>query len=408
MISTDQIKKNEASVLKTFKKEIPSVYYSDKTEKDFLAYYKNAEFFYRNNLNFPPEMFRGKKLIDFGAGTGENTVYLAKWGADCTLVEMNDTAQTISKNIFKKYLDNFNNHRFINSSIFDFDDKSLYNTFDIVHCRGVLSHTANKEKAFSIINRYLKPGGYLIFGDPNKAGGFQNMLQRIAIYTFANNWEKMIEVSEDFFSKDIDRSQKFVNRTRNTIIFDRWVVQCQDDPSVNEVLSWFDKSNLNLYSSYPKFELPFMSNSAHHFPKFSMSNLRDIAGVLSETFWLSYKNDDHIEMPKALKTLNNYSKTFEILTSYVSKSDLNLKINSHEFEKRLNKYLSNLNELEILNYIKENTKNLMEEALQLLKHLESKNYQKTLTFINETKYLFKGATGVRHVDFIGYKSNENK
>ena len=117
MISTDQIKKNEASVLKTFKKEIPSVYYSDKTEKDFLAYYKNAEFFYRNNLKFPPEMFRGKKLIDFGAGTGENTVYLAKWGADCTLVEMNDTAQTISKNIFKKYLDNFNNHRFINSSI---------------------------------------------------------------------------------------------------------------------------------------------------------------------------------------------------------------------------------------------------------------------------------------------------
>ena len=30
-------------------------------------------------------------------------------------------------------------------------------------------------------------------------------------------------------------------------------------------------------------------------------------------------------MPKVLKTFNNYSKTFEILTSYVSKSDLNLK-----------------------------------------------------------------------------------
>ena len=407
MISSDQIKKNEASVLKTFKKEIPSVYYSDKTKKDFLAYYKNAEFFYRNNLKFPPEMFKGKKLIDFGAGTGENTVYLAKWGADCTLVEMNDTAQAISKDVFKKYLDNFNSHKFINSSIFDFDDKNLYNSFDIVHCRGVLSHTADKEKAFSIISKYLKPGGYLIFGDPNKAGGFQNMLQRIAIYTFANNWEKMIAVSEDFFSKDIDRSQKFINRTRNTIIFDRWVVQCQDDPSVNEVLSWFDKSNLNLYSSYPKFELPFMSDSAHHFPKFSMQNLREIAGVLSETFWLSYKNDDQIEMPKALKKLNNYSNTFEILTSYVSKSDLNLKINSEEFEKRLTKYLNNLNELDILSYIKENTKNLMDEALQLLKLLEKKDFQKTKTFINQTQYLFKGATGVRHVDFIGYKRNEN-
>ena len=38
-----------------------------------------------------------------------------------------------------------------------------------------------------------------------------------------------------------------------------------------------------------------------------------------------------------------------------------------------------------------------------MKNLESKDYQKTQTFINETKYLFKGATGVRHVDFIGYK-----
>ena len=119
-----------------------------------------------------------------------------------------------------------------------------------------------------------------------------------------------------------------------------------------------------------------MSDSAHHFPKFSMQNLREIAGVLSETFWLSYKNDDQIEMPKALKKLNNYSNTFEILTSYVSKSDLNLKINSEEFEKRLTKYLNNLNELDILSYIKENTKNLMDEALQLLKLLEKKIFKK--------------------------------
>jgi 2-polyprenyl-3-methyl-5-hydroxy-6-metoxy-1,4-benzoquinol methylase len=407
MISANQIKINEASVLKTFKKEIPSVYYSDKSEKEFLAYYKNAEFFYRNNLKFPPEMFQGKKLIDFGAGTGENTVYLAKWGADCTLIEMNDKAQNISKEVFKKYLTNYDNHKFINSSIFDYDNKDEYNSYDIVHCRGVLSHTADKEKAFSIINKYLKPGGYIIFGDPNKAGGFQNMLQRIAIYTFATDWEKMIEVSEDFFSEDIDRSQKFVNRTRNTIIFDRWVVQCQDDPSVKEVLSWFNENDLKFYSAYPKFELPLMSDSAFHYPKFSMSDLNEIAGVLSETFWLSYKNDDHIEMPKILTKLNDYSKTFESLTSYVSKSDVNLKVNKNEFEKRLEKHLINLDKLEFLEQMKVNIKNLMEEVVKLLSNLETKDYEKTKNFIKETKYLFKGATGVRHVDFIGYKNNED-
>ena len=50
-------------------------------------------------------MFLGKKLIDFGAGTGENTVYLANWGSNCTLVEMNDLAQDISKNVFQKLIE---------------------------------------------------------------------------------------------------------------------------------------------------------------------------------------------------------------------------------------------------------------------------------------------------------------
>ena len=35
MSSSQKIKENEKSVLETFQKEIPSIYYSDKTEKEF-------------------------------------------------------------------------------------------------------------------------------------------------------------------------------------------------------------------------------------------------------------------------------------------------------------------------------------------------------------------------------------
>ena len=104
---------------------------------------------------------------------------------------------------------------------------------------------------------------------------------------------------------------------------------------------------------------------------------------------------------------NDYSKTFESLTSYVSKSDVNLKVNKNEFEKRLEKHLINLDKLEFLEQMKVNIKNLMEEVVKLLSNLETKDYEKTKNFIKETKYLFKGATGVRHVDFIGYKNNED-
>ena len=79
-------------------KEIPSNYFFNKKSKEYLSFLKNAEFMYKYNLKLPPEVFRDKKLIDFGAGTGENTIYLANWGAKCTLVEMNPIAHNISKN----------------------------------------------------------------------------------------------------------------------------------------------------------------------------------------------------------------------------------------------------------------------------------------------------------------------
>ena len=49
-----------------------------------------------------------------------------------------------------------------NSSIFDVKVKK--NFYDIVHCRGVLSHTSGKEIAFKKIASSLKKGGILIFG----------------------------------------------------------------------------------------------------------------------------------------------------------------------------------------------------------------------------------------------------
>ena len=217
---------------------------------------------YKFELKLSKEVFKNKKLIDFGAGTGENTVYLANWGVEGTLVEMNPIAHNISKKVFKTFASNKKKHKFINSSIFDYKPKE--NFYDIVHCRGVLAHTGGKEKAFKKIAKSLKKNGFLIFGDPNKSGGFQNMLQRYSVYKFSKNTEDMVKVSEYLFKDDIDRSQKAVPRTRREIIFDRWVIQSQDDPSIAEVIRWMKQCNLKLYSSYPCLPNFFSADSFYH------------------------------------------------------------------------------------------------------------------------------------------------
>ena len=116
----NEVKKIEAETLATFQEEIPSMYFSHLGEKEYKAYISQAEEIYRYHFKFPPKMFDGVDLIDFGAGTGENTIYLANWGAKCTLVEMNELAQDVSKKVFSKFSDNPEGHSFVLSSVFCF------------------------------------------------------------------------------------------------------------------------------------------------------------------------------------------------------------------------------------------------------------------------------------------------
>ena len=96
-------KQIEREVMGVFREENPSIYYSDKSETEFVRHLDNMCYLYHDLLNFPPKMFKDSSLIDFGSGTGENCIGFAQWGARCTLVEMEEKASVHSSNVFKKY-----------------------------------------------------------------------------------------------------------------------------------------------------------------------------------------------------------------------------------------------------------------------------------------------------------------
>ncbi|OGY90817.1 MAG: hypothetical protein A3H70_03740 [Candidatus Komeilibacteria bacterium RIFCSPLOWO2_02_FULL_48_11] len=397
----ERIKEVELSVLATFKEEIPSIYFSDKSEKEYQEWKAKAAYLYRDLLKFPTSMFQGRTLIDCGAGTGENTVYLANWGARCTLVDMNDESHRISKEVFQKYTNNYNEHRFFCSSLFDYETDEKY---DIVHCRGVLSHTNDKEGLFSKIASFLKPGGYMIFGDPNKAGEFQNMLQRYIIYRFSRTWDEMIGVAERLFKEDIDRSQRFASRTRRAIIFDRWVVQKQNDPSVGEVLRWFDQNDLVFYSSWPPILFPVLSDSLNNKPKFQPQSFKDI-GVFTEAIWLMHKDDDVIDVPKILKPLSEIADRLFSLVDYMSDCRMDSVIEGAVVKEKADNYLRALEKLDLTAYVAKRTNEFVQEVKEILDATEGGDIEKVHTCIKKAKHLFRGANGVRHVDYIAYKKS---
>ena len=402
-----KIKKVEKETLGTFQEEIPSQYFSHKNKAVYRDYVRNAEFAYRELFKFPPQMFRGTELIDFGAGTGENTVYLANWGAKCTLVEMNPQAQSISRDVFQKYARNFDDHTFVCSSIFDYTPIGN-KQYDIVHCRGVLSHTAAKEAVFQKIANLIKPGGFLIFGDPNKAGGFQNMLQRFAVYHFTSTPDEIVEVCEFLFKEDIDRSEKFIPRTRRAIIFDRWVIQSQDDPSVAEVMGWMRQSGLRLYSAYPSFMLPLLGDSTHHQPKFDAAPVLN-HGVLAELVWMLHTDSDSEDFPKFMDKLSPFSTAFADLTSYMANFNKNTKLDVNRFHELSRALAQSSDTLEdVLQPLRDKLLKALKEADKFVSLVYESDLKKLRAFIEKTEALFKGMCGVRHVDFIGYKPKEDE
>ena len=396
----DIIKKTEKETLNTFKTEVPSIDFHHKDEKSFNEFSKITEKTYRECFKFPPKMFSNTELIDFGAGTGHNTISLANWGAKCTLVELSDKSLGIAKEVFELRAKNLENHRFVNSSIFDYEEKNKL--YDIVHCRGVLSHTAGKEKAFKKISSYLKKGGYLIFGDPNKAGGFQNMLQRYALYKFSNNDEEIVKNSEILFKEDIDRSQAAVPRTRNEIIYDRWVIQSQDDPSLEEVTKWMSDCGLKLYSSYPAYPQFLLTDSHYNKNKVDFEKVKNIP-VLSEILWMMKTEDDISEsktIEKDLSVLNNHFNKF---ASYVANCNKKTKIETKEFFELSDDILNSIDDVSFVNKLKDKFKNFILESKELVKIVNSKNISDVDEHIKKCSLLFKGPCGVRHVDFIANK-----
>jgi SAM-dependent methyltransferase len=316
------------------------------------------------------------------------------------LVEINADALKIAKQVFRNYASQPRAHRFSCSSVFDYDDQKKY---DFVFAIGSLHHTNQKERAFSIISSFLKPNGFLVLGMSSPIGGFQNNLQRIICYRFAKTDEEIVEIAERLYKDDIDRSQIFGKRTRRGIIYDRWVVPKQDDPTAKQVIEWFRANGLRFYHSYPPILLPVLADSAGHRPRFELRDQGEFCGW-TEAFWLSHEEGDAAEVPASLRSLPPFSRNQSKMARFINNIEPNTYVDFDEFESLIGDYLVSLSKLDFTQYLKQRQKELLSEVLKALKFIRKRDLDGLAKYLSGVKHLFRGMNGLRNVYYVGWKS----
>ena len=228
------------------------------------------------------------------------------------------------------------------------------------------------------------------------------MLQRYILYKFSTNDEEIVQNSEYLFKDDIDRSIKAVPRTRREAIYDRWVIQKQDDPSLSEVLSWFKDEKLKLYSSYPSNPNFLISDSYFNKSKINFKSFKNIY-LLSELLWMTKTQDDFKDCADLNDDLNDFSKSFNQLTSYVADCNKTTVLKDKVFYDLSKKFISELGKVSFLKKRNFKIENFIKESIEIVKISNNGSLKDIKKFIDNSKFIFKGPYGVRHVDFVAYK-----
>ena len=252
------INDSETKKVTEFYKVTPFPNYKDDDNKQTILEKGN-----RNILAQQFKKFIGfkKKVLEVGCGTGQLSIFFSL-GTNNEVVGLDPTIQSLelAKNFTKK--NEITNIEFVNADIFD--DVLEEDYFDFVWCNGVLHHTKDPYKAFEIISKSLKDNGYILLGLYNKIGRTRTIIRKYISKIFGT---KFLEIFDPTL-----KNLKISNAERNSWIKDQYHHPIESLHSLDEVLCWFKKNDIEFVNSIPSCDFEISQDYQKLFEKKSKGN----------------------------------------------------------------------------------------------------------------------------------------
>ena len=182
-----------------------------------------------------------KQILEVGCGTGQSSLYFAI-GNNNKVFALEPTLESIKLGFDFAKKNNIENILFIKADIFDHIFRP--EVFDFIWTNGVLHHTKNPCLAFEIISKYLKKEGYILIGLYNKYGRLRTVIRRFLYKIFGKLIVKILDPTIRRFKKGSDLQM-------NAWIKDQYEHPKESLHTLDEVLIWFEKNNIEFINSIP-------------------------------------------------------------------------------------------------------------------------------------------------------------
>lgn len=221
----------------------------------------------KGNKNLLAKQFKefighNKNVLEVGCGTGQLSIYFAL-GTNNEIIAFDPTIESLNlaKNFSKQ--NDISNIKFVNADIFD--DVLSKNYFDFIWCNGVLHHTKNPYKAFEITVQSLKNNGYILVGLYNKIGRIRTLVRKYISKVFGVKFLERFDPTLKYL--------KLSNKERESWINDQYFHPIESLHTLDEVLNWFKKNDIEYINSIPSCDFELHQNYKNIFEKKSKGDL---------------------------------------------------------------------------------------------------------------------------------------
>ncbi len=221
-----------------FYNEVPFPHYEMNDDKSSINLKGDKNLLSKSFKNF---VGLNKDVLEVGCGTGQLSIYFGI-GTNNRVYALDPTMASINLGRNFAKINNINNIKFVNTDIFNdvFNDE----VFDFIWTNGVLHHTKNPCLAFNIISKSLKKNGYILVGLYNRFGRIRTIFRQILYKIFGRSVVMFLDPTLRNLKKN------------NYLQINSWIRDQYEHPveslhTLDEVLNWFKKNNIDFISSIP-------------------------------------------------------------------------------------------------------------------------------------------------------------